>query len=160
MHAYNPAHAGIAQLVEQLICNHQVAGSIPAAGTIPSRAALLRALSMVALVCVCASAAHAQSGAPVTFDQAQSRTDFARSRMEAAQRKVNSLQAREKSAYRELTQAQRRYEESKVAADSATEDLRAAETEFEEAKRRYEQEAAQLRKLYLENEARRKTRQN
>jgi hypothetical protein len=29
--------AGIAQLVEQLICNHQVAGSIPAAGTIPRR---------------------------------------------------------------------------------------------------------------------------
>jgi hypothetical protein len=26
--------AGLAQLVEQLICNHQVAGSIPAAGTI------------------------------------------------------------------------------------------------------------------------------
>ena len=25
--------AGLAQLVEQLICNHQVAGSIPAAGT-------------------------------------------------------------------------------------------------------------------------------
>ncbi len=31
---YNFARAGIAQLVEQLICNQKVAGSIPAAGTI------------------------------------------------------------------------------------------------------------------------------
>ena len=28
--------AGLAQLVEQLICNHQVRGSTPLAGTIPS----------------------------------------------------------------------------------------------------------------------------
>ena len=27
------SHAGIAQLVEQLICNHQVRGSTPLAGT-------------------------------------------------------------------------------------------------------------------------------
>ena len=32
--------AGLAQLVEQLICNHQVAGSIPAAGTISPSAEL------------------------------------------------------------------------------------------------------------------------
>ena len=30
---YNFVRAGIAQLVEQLICNQKVAGSIPAAGT-------------------------------------------------------------------------------------------------------------------------------
>ncbi len=29
----SPAFAGVAQLAEQLICNHQVAGSIPAAST-------------------------------------------------------------------------------------------------------------------------------
>ncbi len=33
---YNFGRAGIAQLVEQLICNQKVAGSIPAAGTTPS----------------------------------------------------------------------------------------------------------------------------
>ena len=31
--SYNFTRAGIAQLVEQLICNQKVAGSIPAAGT-------------------------------------------------------------------------------------------------------------------------------
>ena len=31
--AYNSVHAGIAQLVEQLICNQKVPGSIPGAGT-------------------------------------------------------------------------------------------------------------------------------
>ena len=31
--AYNSGQAGIAQLVEQLICNHQVVGSTPTAGT-------------------------------------------------------------------------------------------------------------------------------
>ncbi len=30
---HNPKRAGIAQQVEQLICNQKVAGSIPAAGT-------------------------------------------------------------------------------------------------------------------------------
>ncbi len=30
---YNSGLAGLAHLVEQLICNHQVAGSSPAAGT-------------------------------------------------------------------------------------------------------------------------------
>jgi hypothetical protein len=29
--------AGLAQLVEQLICNHQVLGSIPGAGTIENK---------------------------------------------------------------------------------------------------------------------------
>lgn len=30
---YIPAHAGVAQLVEQLTCNQQVAGSIPVASS-------------------------------------------------------------------------------------------------------------------------------
>ena len=149
-------------MVEQLICNHQVAGSIPAAGTapLPAEAALLRAFSVLIVLSGLACPAQAQSSAPATFDQAQARTEFARTRMETAQRKLTSLQNREKAAYRELTQAQRRYDQSKVAADSATEDVRAGELEYEEAKRRYDQEAAQLRRLYLENEARRKSREN
>jgi predicted nucleic acid-binding Zn-ribbon protein len=123
-------------------------------------AALLCALSVLIVLSGLAVPVHAQSSAPATFDQAQARTEFARTRMEAAQRKLTSLQNREKAAYRELTQAQRRYDESKVAADSATGDVQAAQAEYEEAKRRYDQEAAQLRRLYLENEGRRKARQN
>ncbi len=34
---YNPPRAGIAQLVEQLICNQKVVGSIPIAGTNKTR---------------------------------------------------------------------------------------------------------------------------
>jgi chromosome segregation ATPase len=105
--------------------------------------------------------ALAQDGEPPpTFEQAQARTQYARSRMEAAQRKVLSLERKEKAAYEKLTDAQKRYEEAKVAADSATEDLRAAQGEHEEATRRYEQESAQLRRIYLDNEARRKQRSN
>lgn len=167
-HAYNPAGAGIAQLVEQLICNHQVAGSIPAAGTIPLRAAAtpMRVLFAIAIAIALMwvaphSGARAQEGEPaITFEQAQARTQYARSRMEAAQRRVLSLERKEKAAYHELTEAQRRYEEAKVSADSATEDLRAAQAEHEEATRRYEQESAQLRRIYLENEARRRQRNN
>jgi len=99
-----------------------------------------------------------ESEPAITFEQAQARTQYARSRMEAAQRKVLGLERKEKAAYQELTEAQRRYDEAKVSADSATEDLRAARAEHEEATRRYEQESAQLRKIYLENEARRRQR--
>jgi chromosome segregation ATPase len=106
-------------------------------------------------------ASAAQEGEPaITFEQAQARTQYARSRMEAAQRKVLNLERKEKTAYQALTEAQLRYEEAKVAADSATEDLRAAQAEHEEATRRYEQESAQLRRIYLENEARRRQRNN
>ena len=158
--------AGLAQLVEQLICNHQVAGSIPAAGTIQTNAAatarrLLFALTVALILPGPKAGALAQDGEPApTFEQAQARTQYARSRMEAAQRKVLSLERKEKAAYEKLTDAQKRYEEAKVAADSATEDLRAAQGEHEEATRRYEQESAQLRRIYLDNEARRKQRSN
>lgn len=164
--AYNPPRAGIAQLVEQLICNHQVAGSIPAAGTIPPRASAgaIRALLAITVALIwmpSPSVVMAQEGKPaITFEQAQTRTQHARSRMEAAQRKVLTLERKEKAAYQALTEAQRRYEQAKVTADSATEDLRAAQAEHEEATRRYEQESAQLRRIYLENEARRRQRNN
>lgn len=158
-HAYNPARAGIAQLVEQLICNHQVAGSIPAAGTSSKRVLFVVAV-VLAWIASLPSGQAQESEPAITFEQAQARTQYARGRMEAAQRKVLSLERKEKAAYHDLTEAQRRYEEAKVTADSATEDLRAAQIEHEEATRRYEQEAAQLRRIYLENEARRRQRNN
>ncbi|HWQ40019.1 MAG TPA: hypothetical protein VNM24_15665 [Burkholderiales bacterium] len=107
-----------------------------------------------------AGAVAQNSEPPVTLEQAQARTQYARGRMEAAQRKVQELERREKTAYRQLTEAQRRYEESKIAADSATEDLLAAQAELEEARRRYEQEAQHLRRIYQESEARRRPRRN
>jgi hypothetical protein len=125
----------------------------------PMRALIVLAIALTLFAVQ--SGALAQDVEPaVTFEQAQARTQYARSRMEAAQRKVSSLEGKEKAAYQKLTAAQKRYEEAQVAADSATADLRAAQAELEEASRRYDAEAAGLRKIYLENEARRKQRSN
>jgi hypothetical protein len=165
--AYNPAGAGIAQLVEQLICNHQVAGSIPAAGTDfrQTVSRTMRACYAVAFGVFCITgilgsfapyALAQEKEPPLTFEQAQTRTQFARTRMEAALHKVQGLERKEKAAYEDLTLRQKRYEEAKVTADSATEDLRAARLEFEESRKRYEEQAAHLRRIYQENEAKRR----
>ena len=110
----------------------------------------------LSIVCICAELARADES-ELTFDQAQTRTSFARGRMEAAERELRSLERKEKSAYRSLSDAQKRYEEAKSDADEATRLREAAESMVNETRSRWEQESARLQRIHKENEARRRS---
>jgi hypothetical protein len=160
--AYNSSEAGIAQLVEQLICNHQVAGSIPAAGTSrfvrKSRMPILFSFAIVvALSLVISPDDFARAGeSNLTFDQAQMRTAFARDRMEEAESELRRLERKEKSAYEALSAAQERYEKAKADADQVTHLREAAEAISTEARERWQQESERLMRIHKEDEARRR----
>jgi flagellar biosynthesis component FlhA len=144
-------------LVEQLICNHQVAGSIPAAGTsrpgsMPSLPKLSIALLALCLAFLPAAALRAQDDA-LTFEQAQTRTAFARDQMQAAERKLKNLERKEKSAARALSIAQKRQEEARAKAEQATQSRLAAEAELAEARSRWERESLRLQRIHRQNES-------
>lgn len=100
--------------------------------------------------------ARAEEGG-LTFDQAQTRTAFARDRMEAAERELRRQERKEKSAYQSLSAAQKRYDEAKTEADQATRLREAAEAMAAETRSRWEQESARLQRIHKENEARRRS---
>lgn len=164
--AYNSAHAGIAQLVEQLICNQKVAGSIPAAGTSDftgsphlrrsrrRKREMLRQLPVLVMVLLAAEVG-AQSSAPATLDQAQQRIQHAREQLVTAERRARDADRKEKNAYRQielaqqrLDEAQRGYEESKQRAEQATQALREAQAEVDKARERYQQEYQYLQEIH------------
>lgn len=164
--AYNSAHAGIAQLVEQLICNQKVPGSIPGAGTSKftgfnrlrrRRRPISEMLRFVPVLMVAFLAADlgAQSTAPATLDQAQQRIQYARDQLVAAERKARDADRKEKTAYRQidlaqqrLDEAQRGHEESKQRAEQATQVLREAQAQVVKARERYEQEYQYLQEMH------------
>ncbi len=120
---------------------------------IPSFIALAAALGLPGATL--AQTAH-DSAPGLTFEQAQTRTAYARKQMQAAQRKLDQLERKEKDAYSDLSDMQQRYEEAKSAAQLATDERRAAEAELEQARGRWQQESAHLQRIHEENQARRR----
>jgi septal ring factor EnvC (AmiA/AmiB activator) len=140
------------------ICNQKVAGSIPAAGTsnrghmaFPSR--LSPALVALCLAFTPAASLLAQDDG-LTFEQAQTRTAYAREQMQAAERKLRNLERKEKSAAHSLTAAEKRLEEARARAEEATQARIAAEAELSSLRDRWAQESARLQRIHRDNESR------
>ena len=153
MTAYNFAQAGIAQLVEQLICNQKVTGSIPVAGTITSSLILFRRAAcgrdnemlkivLVIVLTMLASGALAQTdNTPLSLNVAQQRARFARDQMNAAEDKMKVAEKKDKAA-------QKRLDDAKAQADQAAKQLQDAQEELAKARERHDQAYQDLKRAH------------
>ncbi len=80
----------------------------------------------------------------LTFEQAQTRTAFARKQMKASQRELDEAEAREEAALRKL-------EEARKNADQATQERQSAEQELQVAKDRWSRESERLKRIHQRN---------
>jgi hypothetical protein len=141
-------------LVEQLICNQKVAGSIPAVGTIDSSPNHLQArrnagrdngmfktIPAIVLAIFAGGVLAQTSDAPLSLEVAQQRARFARDQMNAAEDKVKEAQKKDKAA-------QKRLEEAKAEADKAAKLLQEAQAEAARARERHDQTYKDLKRAH------------
>ena len=84
----------------------------------------------------------------LTFEQAQTRTAFAREKMRASQFKLGKTEAREEEALSELAELQKRLEQARKNADQATQERQKAEESHQEAKDMWSRESERLKRIH------------
>ena len=141
-------------MVEQLICNQKVAGSIPAVGTNDSSPIIIQArrkagrdnemlktIFAIGLTMFAAGVLAQTSDAPLSLEVAQQRARFARDQMTTAERKAQSAEKKEKAA-------QKRLEEAKAQAEQTAKQLQEAQAEFAKARERHDQAYKDLKRAH------------
>jgi hypothetical protein len=84
----------------------------------------------------------------LTFEQAQTRTAFAREKMQASRLELKEAEAREEEALSELADLQKRLEQARENADLATQERQKAEEGHQEAKDRWAWESERLKQIH------------
>ena len=84
----------------------------------------------------------------LTFEQAQTRTAFAREKMQASRLRLKEAEAREEEALSELSELQKRLEQALKNADLATQERQKAEEGHQEAKDRWAWESERLKQIH------------
>jgi chromosome segregation ATPase len=84
----------------------------------------------------------------VTFEQAQTRTTFAREQMQAARRQLEEAETNEEVALSELAELQKRQEQARINADQATQARQSAEEKHQQAKDRWSRESERLKRIH------------
>ena len=84
----------------------------------------------------------------LTFEQAQTRTAFAREKMRASQLKLEETEASEEKALSEFAELQKRLEQARKNADQATQERQKAEESHQEAKDMWSRESARLKRIH------------
>jgi len=84
----------------------------------------------------------------LTFEQAQTRTAFAREKMQASRLNLKETEAREEEALSELADLQKRLEQARKNADLATQERQKAEESHQEAKDRWAWESERLKQIH------------
>jgi chromosome segregation ATPase len=84
----------------------------------------------------------------LTFEQAQTRTTYAREKMQASRLKLNEAEASEDEALSELAELQKRLEQARKNADLATQERQKAEEGHQEAKDRWAWESERLKEIH------------
>lgn len=84
----------------------------------------------------------------LTFEQAQTRTAFAREKMQASRLKLKEAEAREEEALSELADLQKRLEQARENADLATQERQKAGESHQEAKDRWAWESERLKEIH------------
>ena len=102
-------------------------------------------LSLQGLVISCPSLAQDEG---ITFEQAQTRTNYARQQMQASQRALKEAEAHEEAALGSLAEVQKQQEEARKSADKATEERGGAEKKYQEAHDRWSRESERLIRLH------------
>ena len=143
-------------MVEQLICNQKVAGSIPAAGTIDFSPyisnlqarckfgrdnEMLKTIFVFVLTLVAAGALAQTSNAPLSLEVAQQRSRFALEQMAAAERKVQVAEKKDKAA-------NKRFDEAKAQAEQTARELQEAQAEFAKTRERHDQAYQDLKRAH------------
>jgi len=109
------------------------------------RSCLIIALSFLA--CLLPSPSFAQDEG-LTFEQAQTRTAYARQQMEAKRQDLKDAAASEEKALRNADDLKKRYEEAVKAAQAATTAREDADKAFNEAREHWAEESARLKRIY------------
>lgn len=91
----------------------------------------------------------------LTFEQAQTRTAYARRQMEAVRREVKKAEAVEEAALRDAEELKNRYEAAVNQAEKATLAREEAEKKFAAAREKWSEEAARLKRIHDQRESRR-----
>ena len=84
----------------------------------------------------------------LTFEQAQTRTTFARQKMQASRLKLKEAEAHEEEALRELAELQKGLEQARKNADLATQERQRAEEGHQEAKDSWAWESERLKQIH------------
>jgi len=84
----------------------------------------------------------------LTFEQAQTRTAYARRQMEAKRQELKDAAAREEKALRNAEELKKRYEDAVAAAKAATEARENADKAFTQAREHWAEESARLKRIY------------
>jgi hypothetical protein len=84
----------------------------------------------------------------LTFEQAQTRTTFAREKMQAARLRLKEAETREEEALSELADLQKRLEQARKNADLATQERQSAGEAHQEAKDRWAWESERLKQIH------------
>jgi hypothetical protein len=88
----------------------------------------------------------------LSFEQAQTRTTYARKLMQKAQSELKEAESREDAALRELAELQKRQVEVRKHADQATEARQSAEKQYQQAHDKWLRESARLKRLHQRND--------
>ena len=91
----------------------------------------------------------------LTFEQAQTRTAYARRQMESMRREVKKAEAAEQAALRDADESKKRYEAAVKEAEEATQAREEAEKKFAAAREKWSEEAARLKRIHDQRESRR-----
>ena len=84
----------------------------------------------------------------LSFEQAQTRTAYARRQMETRQRALRQAEADEKAALQRLDNLKKRYEEARKDAEMATKARETAEKDYTDASERWSAESERLRRIH------------
>ena len=109
------------------------------------RSCLIVAFTLVSCVMSLPSVAQDEG---LTFEQAQTRTAYARRQMEAKRQELKDAGAREEKALRNAEDLKQRYEEAVKAAQAATQAREEADKAFNQAREHWAQESARLKRIY------------
>jgi hypothetical protein len=110
-----------------------------------SSLALTVLLSMQGLVFPLPSLAQDEG---ITFEQAQTRTNFARKQMQASRRDLKEAEGREETALSALAEVRKRQEEAQKTADQSTEERQGAEKKYQEARDKWSRESERLIRIH------------
>ena len=89
----------------------------------------------------------------LTFEQAQTRTSYARRQMESMRRELKAAEAEESSALRRVDELKKSLERAERDAESATQARESAEEKFAQARTRWSQEAERLKRIHESRES-------
>ena len=88
----------------------------------------------------------------LTFEQAQTRTSYARRQMQAMQRELKDAEAQEASALRRVDERKKSYEQAIKDAENATQARQNAEEKVAQSRARWSEEAERLKKIHESRE--------